>query len=347
MAFTPPQTEGERTNDEEPSPSSARTVVSVQAESSEHAADRTVVSQPATDIEPAWVESSLMPHEDELMMDPLLSAAPMPFFDGIPSFNIVSAPWCHMEPSVGPLTSVSLDFEDMSSYRFSETYDTIPFATLNGQHRQISERDERLGTATVAGPARLQPLSRSSSDPGQPAAMCTEAFRNSHWHFRPGTKDYAGADDQNLSLPSDSGFDSPESRVVPPSSLPHQVLSVAARDRILTMIIRNANPATLSKAVAYFPSSQLLNNLVHLYLHSPVSRAASFIHVPTFDPNERRAELLAAMAAGGAVLTSNPALIKLGFAIAEVARIAIASLVSLNYELEETSLCRHTMTLVG
>lgn len=113
------------------------------------------------------------------------------------------------------------------------------------------------------------------------------------------------------------------------------------------MIIRNANPATLSKAVAYFPSSQLLNNLVHLYLHSPVSRAASFIHVPTFDPNERRAELLAAMAAGGAVLTSNPALIKLGFAIAEVARIAIASLVSLNYELEETSLCRHTMTLVG
>ncbi|RYC77783.1 hypothetical protein BFJ63_vAg19343, partial [Fusarium oxysporum f. sp. narcissi] len=54
--------------------------------------------------------------------------------------------------------------------------------------------------------------------------------------------------------------------------------------------------------------------------------AASFLHLATLDPNTRRPELVAIMAAAGAALTSDPALIKLGCAIQECVRVTILKL---------------------
>jgi hypothetical protein len=59
---------------------------------------------------------------------------------------------------------------------------------------------------------------------------------------------------------------------------------------------------------------------------SPVARINSFIHAPTFDPNEKRPELLLSMAAAGAVLTSDPTLTKLGYAMQETVRPAVGTL---------------------
>jgi hypothetical protein len=90
------------------------------------------------------------------------------------------------------------------------------------------------------------------------------------------------------------------------------------------MVVNSCHSDNLSKAVASFPSAGLLDTLLQYYLTSPVTHATSFLHAASFDPNKKRPELVAAMAACGAVLTSDPALSKLGYAIQECLRIAIS-----------------------
>lgn len=162
-----------------------------------------------------------------------------------------------------------------------------------------------------------------SADPCQPAAICTEAFR-SYWVFRPNAQDHGSAEEHNLSLPSAShNHASPESRIPPGRRITCAKLSVAARDKILTSVVQNCRPENLARAVESFPSVELLDALLQYYLASPVARSDTFLHAATFDPNTKRPELLAAMAAGGAVLTSDPVLSKLGLAIQEYLRVAV------------------------
>lgn len=244
--------------------------------------------------------------------DPSLPVDTDPFFAGFPALNLLSAQWPEAEGMTMD-TNTSNELDDME-LQFLDTYNiTVPF---------------ELGDP-FASLAPTEPPSRNSSDPGQPAAMCAEAFRNSLWHFRPNAKDYAGAEDHNLSLPPTLEYPSPESRLSVDSRVTCAKLGVSTRDRILTMVVKNCNPENVPRAILSFPSVELLDTLLQYYLTSPVTRASSFLHAATFDPNEKRPELLAAMAASGAVLTSDPALTKLGYAIAECVRFGIAKLVCL------------------
>lgn len=233
------------------------------------------------------------------------------FFTGFPTLNLLSTQWTPVEGmDLNPDGNTDLDDMDL---QFLDSYNvSVPFE-LGGNLASVPD---------------TQPPSRNSTDPGQPASMCAEAFRNSHWHFRPNAKDFAGAEDHNLSLPPTAEYPSPESRLSVESRVTCARLSVATRDSILTLVVKTCNPASLPKAVLSFPSVELLDTLLQFYLTSSVSQAASFLHAASFDPNEKRPELLAAMAASGAVLTSDPALTKLGYAIAECVRLATAKIVS-------------------
>jgi hypothetical protein len=91
-------------------------------------------------------------------------------------------------------------------------------------------------------------------------------------------------------------------------------------------VVKSCRPDNLVKAVASFPSVELLDTLIQFYLTSPHVRADSFIHAASFNPNEKKPELLLAMAAAGAVLTADPTLTKLGYAMQECVRRAIPSL---------------------
>lgn len=89
------------------------------------------------------------------------------------------------------------------------------------------------------------------------------------------------------------------------------------------MVVQSCRPENLPKAVAAFPSAELLDTLIQHFLTSPLPRACSFIHTPTLDPNCKRPELLLAMAAAGAVLTADPTLARLGYAMQECVRVAV------------------------
>ncbi|KAJ5211093.1 hypothetical protein N7472_001232 [Penicillium cf. griseofulvum] len=228
-----------------------------------------------------------------------------------PDLNLLSGHWVSTSTnSIDMNTYNELDDMDL---RFLDAYNnSIPFEVS-------SIHPTPRGTQT--------PHAASHTDPGQPAAMCTEAFQNSHWKFRPNAKDHSGAEEHNLSLPAaNSAYPSPESGVALDldTRITCAQLGGPARDRILMMVINSCHSDNLSKAVASFPSAELLDTLLQYYLTSSVTHAISFLHAASFDPNEKRPELVAAMAACGAVLTSDPALSKLGYAMQECLRIAVS-----------------------
>lgn len=157
-------------------------------------------------------------------------------------------------------------------------------------------------------------------------------FEDVYWRFRPNVHDHHSAEEHNLSLPSVEAHNpSPESNITLRRRVTSTRLSAAARDRIIAMIIQSCSPSNLPRAMASFPSVELLDTLLQFYLTSPTARAVSFLHVPTFDPNKKKPELVAAMAACGAILTSDPTFVKLGYAIQECVRKSTAALVSTPY----------------
>ncbi|KAF4415095.1 hypothetical protein F53441_14666 [Fusarium austroafricanum] len=268
----------------------------------------TVMEPPPLDILTPQTSHSLFQTLDS---DPALNPDIDPLFFQIPDLNLLSGGWSSTNTNdVNMYTYNELDDIDL---RFLDSYNTnIPFEVRSIQPTPRGAQTPRLASHT---------------DPGEPAAMCTEAFQNSHWKFRPNAKDHAGAEEHNLSLPAvNSAYPSPESGVVLDSStrVTCAKLEGPARDRILMMVVNSCRSDHLSKAVASFPSAELLDSLLQYYLTSDVSHATAFIHAASFNPNEKRPELVAAMAACGAVLTSDPALSKLGFAIQECLRVAVA-----------------------
>ncbi len=227
-------------------------------------------------------------------------------------WNFLPGPWSGAgENNMGigqPFPGIELDDLD---FRFLDTYNiTMPFEF--GGHPRFDP----------AQPIPSMAIPRSSSF--HPASSASEAFRNHHWRFRPNPKDHGAAEEHNLSLPS-AAIDnpSPESQISFARRVTSARLSTAVRDNILTLVIQCCRPENLPKAIASFPSVELLDMLIQFYLTSPHAQADSFIHAATFDPNEKKPELLMAMASAGAVLTADPTLTKVGYAMQECLRTAI------------------------
>ncbi|KAM5345114.1 hypothetical protein ACJ41O_010976 [Fusarium nematophilum] len=221
-------------------------------------------------------------------LEPSLSADPNPLFFDFPDLNLLTGQWAYTGSNDLDMTAYN-ELDDMD-LQFLDSYNiSIPF--------EVSSRFQ-------AAPRGYQtPQDNSHTDPGQPAAMCAEAFQNSHWRFRPNAKDHAGAEEHNLSLPPiTADYPSPESRVSldTDTRVTCAKLGGPARDGILMMVVNSCRSDNLTRALAAFPSAELLDTLLQYYLTSNVTHAGSFIHTASFDPNEKRSELVAAMAASGA-----------------------------------------------
>ncbi|KAI9149643.1 Transcription factor 1 [Paramyrothecium foliicola] len=251
--------------------------------------------QVMTGLEP---ESSLLDQPEILSeaIDPQLSFGDLDFFSGI------WMPQAHGDDDITGIEINDLDLRFLDSYNLS-----VPFEL--GPASRSRSRDEQTAYDLASGESH-----------GIPSA----AFQESPWQFRPNSQDHAGAEEHNLSLPQDLlSHASPESRVPGDAGVTSAPLGVSARDKILAMVTRCCQSDNVSKIFLAFPSVELLNALLQYYFTSHVAWSNSFLHAATFDPNEKKPELVAAMAAAGAMLTSDPALVKLGHAIQEAVRISI------------------------
>ncbi|KFA51945.1 hypothetical protein S40293_07056 [Stachybotrys chartarum IBT 40293] len=249
---------------------------------------------------------------NETMYNMFQSHGPIAFEDVDAHFPVgeLSTPSWLLSPSDAFNTTAHLtvEFSDLDLH-FLDSYNiSVPFERVPSSMPRT--RDEQ--------------ISGAQSQREQPDSVLNEAFEDSPWQFRPNAQDHAAAEEHNLSLPQipDEQI-STESRVPRDGRMVCNLLGVGARDKILTMVTRSCHFDNISKIVQAFPSVELLDALVQYYLTSPVAWPHSFLHAATFDPNEKRPELVAAMAAAGSLLTTDPALAKLGFALQESVRIAI------------------------
>lgn len=96
-----------------------------------------------------------------------------------------------------------------------------------------------------------------------------------------------------------------------------------SRDKILALVLGASPPDGAASIAACFPSAELLDDLMQNFFSNHRREIPSFIHAPTFHPNQQKPELLAAIVAYGATSVGLKALHKLGFALHEAVRLTI------------------------
>ncbi|KAG2001420.1 hypothetical protein GB937_010154 [Aspergillus fischeri] len=205
-----------------------------------------------------------------------------------------------------------LDFS-MVDLSFLESYNShVPF-----------EFDEQAPSLSLSG----SPY-ETRETPIQSNPRGTRSMQRLRWRFVPAPQDHGYCEHENLLLPNEA---TGASSLTPQSaedansqSTTDQSLDLHSRDKILGIVLSQMKQP-ISAVLSSFPSAQLLDSLIRYYLTAPFSTASTWIHRATFRPRLVCPELLLAMAAAGAVLTPDPSLRKLGFAMQEVVRLQLPS----------------------
>lgn len=173
----------------------------------------------------------------------------------------------------------------------------------------------------------LHDASTGAKSPNQVDKINLEDSPLSHW--TPRTQDNAYMDQQYLSLPQH--LNNPHSNGVLQPRVLAKPLSRERRDAAFALIVRICQWKDLNRIMQCFPSTELLDSLIHDFFIHQRSEIDSWIHEPTMDLNQESPEMILALAAAGAVLSNVEAIQRLGYAMLEVARLKVNSMVIIEY----------------
>lgn len=165
-------------------------------------------------------------------------------------------------------------------------------------------------SAAHAGSGTATPSIRRLASLGQ------QAFKDSMWLWTPAHGDSSTAEQENLSLPTPELIPGETTDVI------HH-LSLASRDRVLSLILRTCEPSAQRQVVSCFPSAEMLSKLLSNFITYHSHQFAPWIHVATLDPNQEREVFLLALISAGATNSLYPNVRKLGYAMQEAVRSTI------------------------
>lgn len=148
-------------------------------------------------------------------------------------------------------------------------------------------------------------------------------------HWTPRAEDNAYMDQQYLSLPQH--LNNPHSPGILYPRIIADPLSRESRDAAFALIGKICQWKDLNRIMQCFPSTELLDSLIHDFLIWQRSETDSWIHEPTLNLNQESPEMILTLAAAGAVLSNVEAIQRLGYAMQEVARLHINNMVSIGY----------------
>lgn len=150
-------------------------------------------------------------------------------------------------------------------------------------------------------------------------------WTDSPWRWTPDNLDTAFGEQSNLPIQA-GAVDSPqfEEKRQKTGRVVQERLEQGSRDKVLAIVLGTClQPSITSRVASAFPSVEVADTLLQLFLASHFVQIDSWIHPGTLKLNAQWPEWLGGAIAGGAILTSDVTLRKFGFALQEAVRLAI------------------------
>ncbi|KAK4542360.1 hypothetical protein LTR36_006816 [Oleoguttula mirabilis] len=208
---------------------------------------------------------------------------------------------------------------DVSNFTQDLTFDSCDFDFSSFLASGLTRPSTSQGYHDVVEPTL------AAETPQSDAQLRSEAFERSPWswnHWIPERNSHAfssGQDEINVLQDRVTATDqltSPES-----THSVHCALDQAARDGMIRTVTQIAHQRL---AMPSFPSLELLEDLIDVFLIQDSNAIDSYVHAATFDCKTMRTELLLAMVAAGARYIALAPVWKMGLVIQEVVRLAVA-----------------------
>ena len=149
------------------------------------------------------------------------------------------------------------------------------------------------------------------------------AFSTSVWHWIPTSSDNRAEGQSDLTVSANLSEKTDESLRLSPEILSKR-LSPTDRDRVLSVLLAHCERSNVVRIASSFPSYKLMEKFVHATLHFQTVGTIAWLHIPTFSSTSLNDELLSALVAYGAFLSPISATQKLGTAMADMLRHAVA-----------------------
>ncbi|SCB64660.1 unnamed protein product [Fusarium graminearum] len=217
------------------------------------------------------------------------------------------------------LTDTTEWFKNLS---FHAEFDTsfllpLPFIDLSGYPDEI----------LIENPTDLTTMSSESMLPQEKTIFDEAVIAHSSTlgSWKPTHEDYLGAARASLYVPLDEQVLLEEGLGHLNSTVIGGCLSSARRDEIIVAMIDGTQTAQTLLAVRMFPSVEILDRFLKIFLTSQETSALAFVHIPTFDPSTCSLSLLMACIVAGATLSPIASARKFGLGLFDVLRLYLAA----------------------
>ncbi|KAL0938789.1 C6 transcription factor [Colletotrichum truncatum] len=235
----------------------------------------------------------------------------MPFSDFLQ--NVIYEPELDASRMAEAQGLAVLDFCDNSNLELNE----VDFGLLD--HWNMDN------VANTGSNQSFTPRTDDSIDLVQMRQALVKVWTDSPWQWAPNNKDSGYVEHGNFSVPSGDTTSAAfqESRKKH-ARIVRDKLDQSGRDQILAIVLQTCkNDSIMTRVASSFPSLDVMDSLIHIYLASHFCQTSQWIHHGSFSMNAQWPEWLAVAAAAGATFTPVQTLRKFGFALQEAVRVTI------------------------
>lgn len=163
-----------------------------------------------------------------------------------------------------------------------------------------------------------------ADDPADMSKMrqrLVKVWTESPWRFKPGKTDSCYCEQNSLPVPSGDTNGQFQEGGLRVDRVITDRMEPPSRDKILAIVLSTCKTNSIMARVASsFPSTDVMDSLVHIFLASHLCQISEWIHHGSFALNSQWPEWLAVAASAGAILTPVQTLRKFGFALQEAVR---------------------------
>lgn len=224
-----------------------------------------------------------------------------------------------------------LDFTGASFHLSNSQLWSSPTQQTNKQINAVEVERNQDNNA----PVRLNTCIPSSTQPQSGLVLGAQAFRNSMWSFDPSQKDQWKTRVAQLSSSAhclDSAWVQHDAR---PDDVQIVTISSVVRNKMLSLLVSLSDHLSVdstSSLLSLFPSPDLLTKLLNRFVAEHAKEIDTFIHIPTFNPEQEVPELILGMIASAALSSTLMPVHEFGCLLHEAHRELNARLVCCMYD---------------